>query len=131
VDTEAAQPAEELRKLGGARVILATAPSSQAISEVINGLGNEGQLYLLAMQNEPVQVSPLQLARGGRSIRGSMGRFVSGSVEDTLSFSVLTGVRPMIETFSLDQASEAYEKMMSARVHFRSVLVPETSVAGA
>jgi D-arabinose 1-dehydrogenase-like Zn-dependent alcohol dehydrogenase len=129
IDTETANPGDELRKLGGARVILATAPNGKAISDVIGGLGNEGQLCLLAMQSEPIQVSPFQLARGGRSIHGSMGRSIGNTMGDTLNFSVLSGVRPMIEVFPLEQASLAYEKMMSARVHFRAVLVTGTPSA--
>jgi D-arabinose 1-dehydrogenase-like Zn-dependent alcohol dehydrogenase len=122
IDTEASNPGDELAKLGGARVILATVPSSQAISQVINGLGLEGELILLATQAEPIQISPIQLARGERTIRGWIGRAAGNPSEDALHFSVISGVLPRIEVFPLEQAAPAYEKMMTAKVHFRSVL---------
>jgi len=122
IDTEASNPGDELAKLGGARVILAAAPSSQAISQVVNGLGLEGELILLATQAEPIQISPIQLARGGRTIRGWIGRVARNPSEDALHFSVISGVLPRIEVFPLEQAAPAFEKMMTAKVHFRSVL---------
>jgi D-arabinose 1-dehydrogenase-like Zn-dependent alcohol dehydrogenase len=125
IDSETANPGDELRKLGGAKAILATVPNNKAISDVIGGLGNEGQLLLLAMQSEPIQVSPMALARGGRSIRGAMGSPGSNTLDDTLNFSVLCNVRPMIEVFPLEQAALAFEKMITAKVHFRSVLIPQ------
>lgn len=122
IDTEAANPGDELAKVGGARVILAACPSGQAVMQVLNGLGFEGELILLATQSEPIQISPIQLARGGRTIRGWVGRRARNPAEDALDFSVLSGVRPRIEVFPLEQATLAFEKMMNAKVHFRAVL---------
>lgn len=118
IDTTVANAAEELQRLGGARAILATAPSSRAMSDLALGLGPQGQLIIVAFDNEPMSVSPAFLMRGGRSIRG----WVGGNLDDTLRFSTLANVRPMVETFPLDQAAVAYEKMMTAKVRFRAVL---------
>ncbi len=113
---------KELQKLGGAKVILATAPNSKAISELVNGLGFDGQLIVVAWQGEPMQISPGQLLGGRRSVQGWVARPARDKSEDALNFSVLTGALPMIEVFPLEQAAQAYEKMMTAKVHFRAVL---------
>ena len=118
IDTDAADGARELQALGGAKVILCTAPNVQAIAELVNGLGEGGQMVIVAAVNEPLQVFPGQLFRGDRSIKGWHGRRPG----DALEFSVRFNVMPMIETFPLENAAEAFEKMMSAKVHFRSVL---------
>ena len=118
IDTNTADAAKELMNLGGAKVILCTAPNSKAISELVSGLGRNGQMIIVTYVNEMMQISPANLMRGGRSISG----WVGGNPEDALRFSVLTGVRPMVEVFPLEQAALAYEKMMSAKVHFRAVL---------
>jgi D-arabinose 1-dehydrogenase-like Zn-dependent alcohol dehydrogenase len=118
IDTEASDAAKELQKLGGARVILATAPNAKAISGLINGLGHGGVLIIVAAANEPMQIFGGQLFRGDRSIKGWHGRRPG----DALEFSVLFNVLPMVETFPLERAAEAFDKMMSATVHFRSVL---------
>jgi propanol-preferring alcohol dehydrogenase len=118
IDTEASDAAKELQKLGGARVILATAPNAKAISGLVNGLGADGVLIIVAAANEPMQVFPGQLFRGDGSIKGWHGRRPG----DALEFSVLFNVMPMVETFPLERAAEAFDKMMSATVHFRSVL---------
>src|SRR5271157_394641 len=122
IDTEATNPAEEVKKLGGARVILACAPSSQAIADVVNGLGFDGLLLIVAWPSEPMQIIPGMLNGGRRSIRGWTARVGRDPAEDALRFSVLTGVLPMIEVFPLEEAALAYEKMMTSKVHFRSVL---------
>jgi propanol-preferring alcohol dehydrogenase len=122
IDTEAVNPADELKKLGGAKVILATAPSSRAISEVVGGLGFEGELIMVAAPHEPLQISPGLLLGGSRSIRGWTSRLPRNKSEDVLNFSVISGALPMIEVFPLEQAALAYEKMMTSRVHFRAVL---------
>jgi D-arabinose 1-dehydrogenase-like Zn-dependent alcohol dehydrogenase len=122
VDAEAIDAASELKKLGGARVILATAPNSKAISGLIDGLAQDGQLLIVAWQSEPMQISPWQLLGERRSVRGWTARPARNSSEDTLKFSVIFGVVPMIEVFPLEQAALAYEKMVSSKVHFRSVL---------
>jgi D-arabinose 1-dehydrogenase-like Zn-dependent alcohol dehydrogenase len=121
IDNKVTNAAEELQKLGGAKVILATAPSSKAMSEVINGLGPNGKLVVVGATVEPIEVTPVQLITGSRTIQG----WASGTpadAEDTLRFSELTGVRPMIETYPLDKAAEAYARMMSGKAQFRVVL---------
>jgi len=118
IDTTSADPVKELKKMGGARVILCLAPDSKAIGELVGGLGRGGQVIIVTYANEPLQLPPALLMRGGQSIRG----WVGGNMADTLSFSVLFKVVPMVEVFPLEQAAQAFEKMMSAKVHFRSVL---------
>jgi D-arabinose 1-dehydrogenase-like Zn-dependent alcohol dehydrogenase len=121
IDSASANAAETLQKLGGAQVILATAPSSKAMSELFDGLGPNGKLMVIGAAPEPIEVTPLQLINGSRSLQG----WASGTpadIEDTLRFSELTGVRPMIETFPLEKAAEAYERMMSGKAQFRAVL---------
>jgi D-arabinose 1-dehydrogenase-like Zn-dependent alcohol dehydrogenase len=121
IDSQATKPAEELQKLGGAQVILATAPSSKAMSEVIDGLGPNGKLVVIGATLDPIEVAPVQLINGSRTIQG----WASGTPadeEDTLQFAVLSGVRPMIETYPLEKAVEAYARMMSGKAQFRVVL---------
>lgn len=118
VDTTTDDAAKELRNLGGARVILCTAPDAKAISQLVTGLGPGGRLMILTFVDEPLVVSPALLMRGGRGIVG----WVGGSPEDALSVSVLTGVLPKVETFPLEQAAVAYDRMVSAKVLFRAVL---------
>jgi D-arabinose 1-dehydrogenase-like Zn-dependent alcohol dehydrogenase len=123
IDAAAQDPAKELTRHGGARVILATAPSGPAIAAVIDGLANNGSLVIVAAAPEPFQVSALQLLRGRRSIRGWASGHAADS-EDTMNFAALTGVRPRIETFPLAKAAEAYERMISNKARFRVVLRP-------
>ena len=121
IDNKVTNAAEALQKLGGAQVILATAPSSKAMSEVINGLGPNGKLMVVGVAFDPIEVTPVQLISGSRSIQG----WASGTptdAEDTLRFAELTGVRPMIETYPLEKAAEAYARMMSGNAQFRVVL---------
>ena len=122
IDASEEDPAEALAELGGAKVILATAPSSKAITGVIDGLAENGVLLVEGNDKDPIQVVPRQLIAGRRSIKGWASGHAADS-EDTLNFSALTEIRPLIETFSLERAAEAYEKMMSNEVRFRSVLV--------
>jgi len=121
IDSKAANAAEELQKLGGARVILATAPSSKAMSELIDGLGPNGKLLVIGADFEPIEVTPIQLITGSRTIQGWASGTPTDS-EDTLRFAELTGVRPMIETYPLEKAGEAYARMMSGDAQFRVVL---------
>ena len=118
IDTNAGDAAKQLLSLGGARVILCTAPNGKAISDLIPGLGRNGQAIILTGSNEPIQIPPMLLLGGERSVRG----FISGNMEEAIKFSILTKVTPMIEVFPLEQAAMAYEKMMTGKVHFRSVL---------
>src|ERR1700761_1233663 len=121
IDSKATNAAEELQKLGGAQVILATAPSSKAMSELIDGLGPNGKLMVIGAAFEPIEVTPVQLIMGSKTIQGWAAGTPTDS-EDTLNFSVLTGVRPMIETYPLEEAAEAYARMMSGNAQFRVVL---------
>ncbi len=118
INTENGDAAKQLMALGGARVILCTAPNGKAISDLIPGLGKHGQAIVVTGSREPIQVPPMLLLGNERSIVG----FVSGNIEDTLKFSVLTNVIPLVEVFPLEQIEKAYEKMMTAKVHFRSIL---------
>jgi D-arabinose 1-dehydrogenase-like Zn-dependent alcohol dehydrogenase len=121
IDNKVTNPAQELQKLGGAQVILATAPSSKAMSEVIDGLAPNGKLMVVGATTDPIEVTPVQLISGSRAIQG----WASGTpadAEDTLRFAELTGVRPMIETYPLEKAAEAYARMMSGNAQFRVVL---------
>ena len=121
IDNKVTNAAEALQKLGGAQVILATAPSSKAMSEVIDGLGPNGKLMVVGATTDPIEVTPVQLITGSRTIQG----WASGTptdAEDTLRFAELTGVRPMIETYPLEKAAEAYARMMSGNAQFRVVL---------
>ena len=121
IDSKATKPAEELQKLGGARVIMATAPNSKAMSELIDGLGPNGELLVIGAAFDPIEVTPIQLIVGSRTIQGWAGGTPADS-EDTLRFAELTGVRPMIETYPLEKAAEAYARMMSGKAQFRVVL---------
>ena len=121
IDSTATNAAEELQKLGGAQVILATAPSSKSMSEMIDGLGPNGKLMVIGAAFEPIEVTPLQLISGSRTIQGWAAGTPADS-EDTLRFAELSGVRPMIETYPLERAGEAYERMMSGKAQFRVVL---------
>ena len=121
IDSKATNAAEELQKLGGAQVILATAPSSQAMSELIDGLGVNGKLLVVGATTDPIEVTPIQLIRGSRCIQGWASGTATDS-EDTLRFAELTGVRAMIEKYPLEKAAEAYARMMSGRAEFRVVL---------
>jgi D-arabinose 1-dehydrogenase-like Zn-dependent alcohol dehydrogenase len=121
LDTESTNAAEALQKMGGAQVILATAPSSKAMSELVNGLGPNGELIVIGVSLDPIEVTPVQLIVGSKRIQGYASGAPAATV-DTLRFSELTGVRPMVETFSLENASQAYERMMSGTVRFRAVL---------
>src|SRR6266550_1962053 len=121
IDSRATNAAAELQKLGGAQVILATAPSSKAMSDLVDGLGPNGKLMVVGAAFDPIEVTPIQLITGSRTIQG----WASGTpvdAEDTLRFAELTGVRPMIETYPLEKASEAYARMMSGKAELRVVL---------
>ena len=121
VDTSAGAPAAALQELGGARVALATAPDSKSISALVDGLAPGGKLLVVGAGMEPLNVTPLQLIPTRRTIQGWPSGTAKDS-EDTLRFSALSGVRPMIERYPLEKAAEAYQQMMSGKARFRVVL---------
>jgi D-arabinose 1-dehydrogenase-like Zn-dependent alcohol dehydrogenase len=121
IDSAAKNPAEELKKLGGARAILATAPNSKSMSALIDGLGDNGTLVVVGATFDPIEVSPIQLIQGKKNIQGWASGIPTDS-EDTLRFAETTGVRPMIEKYPLAKAGEAYARMMSGKAQFRVVL---------
>jgi len=121
IDSTAQDPAAELLALGGARVILATVTNAAAMSAVIGGLGVRGELIVVGASMDPIQVPPSALIGGMRSISGHASG-TSKESEDTLAFSVLANVRPMIETVPLERAADAYERMMAGDARFRMVI---------
>jgi len=121
IDSQTTNAAQALQKLGGAQLILATAPDSKSMAELIDGLAPTGKLMVVGISPDPIAVTPLQLISGERAIQGSAVGTPSDS-EDTMNFAELTGVRPMIETFPLEQADQAYARMMSGKAQFRVVL---------
>jgi D-arabinose 1-dehydrogenase-like Zn-dependent alcohol dehydrogenase len=121
IDTGAGDPAQALQKLGGAHVILATAPDSKSISALVNGLGPRGTLMVVGAGFESLTVTPLQLIGGSKTVRG----WASGTArdsQDTLEFSAFSGVRPMIERYPLEKAADAYQQMISGKARFRVVI---------
>jgi D-arabinose 1-dehydrogenase-like Zn-dependent alcohol dehydrogenase len=121
LDTEVVNAGSELAKMGGASVILATAPSSKAMTDLIDGLGVGGKLLVVGASTDAINVTPVQLIMARRSIQG----WPSGTgrdSEDTLNFCALTGIRPMVETFPLEQAAAAYDRMIGGKARFRVVL---------
>jgi D-arabinose 1-dehydrogenase-like Zn-dependent alcohol dehydrogenase len=121
IDSKSTNAAMTLQKMGGAKVILATAPSSKAMSELIDGLGPNGKLIVIGATFDPIEVTPIQLITGSRTIQGWVAGTPADS-EDTLRFAELSGVRAMIETYPLERAGEAYARMMSGKAEFRVVL---------
>ena len=121
IDSVATNAAAELQKLGGARVILATAPSSKAMSSLVDGLGRNGRMMVVGATMDPIEVTPVQLIFGNRSVQGWASGIPTDS-EDTLRFAELTGVRPMIERYPLGKAADAYARMISGKAEFRVVL---------
>jgi D-arabinose 1-dehydrogenase-like Zn-dependent alcohol dehydrogenase len=125
IDSQASDPAEELMRLGGARAIIATVTNGPAMSATFGGLGPHGRLMVLGAAHEAVEVTPLALIMNRRAVEG----WYSGTsidAEDTLAFSALTGVASMNESFPLERAAEAYERMISGKARFRVVLTMGT-----
>ncbi len=121
IDNRSQNAVEELNKLGGAKVILATVPSGKAMSEILGGLAVNGKLVIIGASDQPIEVPPFLFIQGRRSLVGwPSGTSIDS--QDTLSFSVLSGVRSMNEVFPLERAAEAYELMMSGKARFRCVL---------
>jgi len=123
IDSQVSDVAAELTALGGARVVLATVTDAKSMAATIGGLGIDGQLIVLGASADPIEVSPLMLIMQRRSIAGWPSG-TSADSEDTLKFSVSEDVRPMIETYPLERAAEAYARMMSGKARFRVVLTP-------
>ncbi len=121
IDSAATDAAKELQRFGGARVILATAPSSKAMSALVDGLGPNGRLVVVGASFDPIEVTPLQLITGMHSLKGWWSGLPTDS-EDALRLAELAGVRPMIERYPLEKAAEAYARMMSGKAQFRVVL---------
>jgi D-arabinose 1-dehydrogenase-like Zn-dependent alcohol dehydrogenase len=121
IDNRSQNAVEELNSLGGAKVILATAPSGKAMSQILGGLAVDGKIVIIGASDEPIEVPPILFIQGRRSLVGwPSGTSIDS--QDTLSFSVLSGVRPMNEVFPLERAAEAYDLMMSGKARFRCVL---------
>lgn len=121
IDSQTANVSDELQKLGGAKVVVATATSNQAMADTMGGLGLNGKLLILGASFEPLQVNTLPMI----GQRQSIAAWPSGSSidsQDTMAFSALTGVRPMTEVYPLERAAEGYERMMSNKARFRAVL---------
>lgn len=123
IDSAATDAAQALHALGGAKVVLATVGSSQAITSVVEGLDQRGELVVIGATDDPLGIAPNQLIMSARVIRGHPSG-TSQDVEDTLDFSALHGIRPMIETVPLDDVDAAYQRMLSGKARFRMVLQP-------
>jgi len=123
IDSTAEDPAKALSAMGGARIVLATVTDGAAMSMMIGGLGIEGSLLVLGAPHEPLSVPAFALISGSRTVQGWYSG-VSIDSEDTLAFSVRTGVRSMNEVFPLARVTEGYERMMSGKARFRVVLDP-------
>ncbi|HVY55114.1 MAG TPA: zinc-binding dehydrogenase, partial [Thermodesulfobacteriota bacterium] len=121
IDSSSSDAARELLAMGGAKVILATAPSSKAIASILDGLGPNGKLVLIAQTNEPIEVNSLQLLVGRKSILGWYSGHAKDS-EETLGFSRRAGVRVMVEEYPLGKVNEAFDKMMNGKPRYRVVL---------
>jgi alcohol dehydrogenase/propanol-preferring alcohol dehydrogenase len=121
IDSTTQDPTTELQKLGGAVVILATVSSAEGLSSVVEGLAPGGKLIVVGVPDKPFEVNAASIVIARRSIAG----WPSGTgmdSEDTLNFSALSGIRPMVETYPLEKASEAFDRMMSGKARFRVVL---------
>src|SRR6202165_1687935 len=128
IDTAVDDAAAVLQRMGGARAILATAPSGNAMGSLVSGLAARGKLIVVGVPQDPMQLSASPLVFGGRSVYGSLtGTAIEA--EDALAFSVLENIRPMIETAPLEQAADAYARMMQGKARFRMVLVTKDGAA--
>ena len=122
IDTTVDDAAAALQRMGGARAILATATNGAAMGPLVSGLSSRGKFIVVGVPEDPIQLNAFPLVFGGRSIYGSLTGTPIDS-EDTLAFSVLEKVRPMIETLPLEQAADAYARMMQGKARFRMVLL--------
>ena len=128
VDTAVDDAAAALQRMGGAGAILATAPSGAAMGPLVSSLAVRGKLIVVAVPQDQMQLSAFPLVFGGRSIYGSLAG-TAIETEDALAFSVLENIRPMIETAPLEQAADAYARMMQGKARFRMVLVTKNGAA--
>src|SRR5712664_3282471 len=122
IDSAAENAATVLQSMGGARAILATGTSGNAMGPLVSGLSARGKLIVVGVPQDQIQLSAFPLVFGGRSIYGSLAG-TAIETEDTLAFSVLQNIRPMIETVPLEQDADAYDRMMQGKPRFRMVLV--------
>ncbi|MFD0931076.1 alcohol dehydrogenase [Psychroflexus salinarum] len=123
INAKSEDAAEKLQQLGGAKLILGTAPSGKAMTSVIGGLGIDGKLLMVGATPEPVEVNPMEMLMGRKSVAGWPSGTPTDS-EDTLNFSALFDTKPMIEEYSLDDVKEAYDRMINNKSRFRVVLKP-------
>ena len=130
IDTAVDDAAAVLQRMGGARAIIATAPSGSAMGPLVSGLAARGKLIVVAVPGDPIQLNAVPLIFGGRSVYGTLAGTAIDS-EDTLAFSVLENIRPMIETVPLELAADAYARMMEGKARFRMVLVTSSGKAAA
>jgi propanol-preferring alcohol dehydrogenase len=128
IDSSVDDAAAVLQRMGGARAILATAPSGDGMGPLVSGLATRGKLIVVGVPSDPIQLSAFPLVFGGRSVYGSLTGTAIDQ-EDTLAFSVLENIRPMIETAPLEQAADAYARIMQGKARFRMVLVTEDGAA--
>jgi alcohol dehydrogenase len=124
IDSTAGDVADELQKLGGARVIAATATNADAITASLGGLGVHGELLTLAALPDEVPVTPIQLINISGTVHGLPGG-ASNDLEDTLNFAALQGIKPMVEVLPLEKAADGYQRMLANQARFRVVLTPE------
>jgi len=128
IDAAGEDAAAALQRMGGARAILATGTSGDAMGPLVSGLAARGKLIVVGVPQDQIQLNAFPLVFGGRSIYGSLtGTPIDG--EDTLAFSVLENIRPMVETFPLEQAADAYARMIEGKARFRVVLVTKNAAA--
>ncbi|MBZ9786343.1 alcohol dehydrogenase [Psychroflexus sp. CAK57W] len=123
INEKSEDAAKKLQELGGAKLILGTAPSGKAMTSVVGGLGIDGKLLMVGATPEPVEVNPMEMLMGRKSVAGWPSGTPTDS-EDTLNFSALFDTRPMIEEYSLDDVKEAYDRMITNKSRFRVVLKP-------
>jgi propanol-preferring alcohol dehydrogenase len=128
IDTSVDDAVAVLQRMGGARAILATAPSGDSMGPLVSGLATRGKLIVVGVPQDQIQLNAFPLVFGGRSVYGSL---TGSSIdqEDTLAFSVLENIRPMVETVPLEQAADAYARMMRGKARFRMVLVTKDGLA--
>jgi len=130
IDTAADNAAAVMQRMGGAKAILATGTSGDAMGSLLSGLAARGKFIVVGVPQDPIQLNAFPLVFGGRSIYGSLtGTPIDA--EDTLAFSVLKNIRPMIETFPLEQAADAYARLMQGKARFRMVLVTNAGASNA